>query len=338
MKFFHTIIIGAGPGGLSCAASLSKQGYDVLVVDRKNTIGPKVCAGGIPSQALSDINIPPELIEESFPCQYVETPWQKIIIKYSTPVISTVNRKNFGQWMLSNAVNNGAAITTGNTVTSITPSHIDTKEGRIGYKYLVGADGSSSMVRRYLKLPSEKLGVGLHYQVPTQYSKMEWHLNPNQFNSGYVWIFPHRNSTSVGIYADRQDLKPGLLRERLLLWANRQGIDIANSRPQASLINFDFRGWHFKNIFLVGDAAGLASGFTGEGIYSAIVSGETVASTIMNKQFIPQRLNRIVARQKLHNRIQKFFCGNKVICQISMEMLVLALRLKLLNFKILELY
>ena len=51
MKNFHTVIVGGGPGGLACATLLARQGKEVLVLERNSAIGPKVCAGGIPSVA-----------------------------------------------------------------------------------------------------------------------------------------------------------------------------------------------------------------------------------------------------------------------------------------------
>ena len=47
MQTYSVIIIGAGPGGLACARLLAEQGMDVLVLERKSIVGPKVCGGGI---------------------------------------------------------------------------------------------------------------------------------------------------------------------------------------------------------------------------------------------------------------------------------------------------
>ncbi|MDY6972321.1 MAG: NAD(P)/FAD-dependent oxidoreductase, partial [Thermodesulfobacteriota bacterium] len=44
---YDVIIIGAGPGGLSCAGELVKSNKSVLLLEKNNIIGPKICAGGI---------------------------------------------------------------------------------------------------------------------------------------------------------------------------------------------------------------------------------------------------------------------------------------------------
>ena len=338
MERFHTIIIGAGPAGLCCAKHLSQNGVKVLVLERNATIGPKVCAGGIPFHAQQELDIPQRLIQGSFPVQKVQTPWQKASVSSSEPIIATIDRYEFGQWMLEAARKAGATVRNNSAVLSISSNTVRTKNQNYVFDTLVGADGSSSIVRRYLKIPSKKIGAGINYQVPTQFNDMEWHLDPARFRSGYAWIFPHRNSTSIGAYAERLNLPPQCLQNVFLDWAKANSIILNSAKPTAALINFDYRGWKFNNIFLAGDAAGLASGFTGEGIYPAIVSGKTIAKTIINPDHAPKSLNAIIHQHRRHQQMQNFFSGSKVICQITMEMLVLALRFKLLKFDLLEMY
>lgn len=339
MESFDVIIIGAGPGGLRCATVLARHGISVLVLERQDTIGAKVCAGGIPYHAMSELGIPTDLHEASFHDQLIITPWQQARLQFAEPVITTINRQRLGAWQAAEALRAGVCIRNNSAALAINNDSVDTASGRVAYRRaLVGADGSASMVRRHVKIGTTQVGAGINYQISGQWPDMEWHLDKKRFSSGYAWIFPHKNSTSIGAYADRNDLSAATLKSRLLAWAKDRGINLDTHKAQAATINFDYRGWNFNPIFLVGDAAGLASGFTGEGIYPAILSGETVAQTIVSSQYQPTRLNQLLLRQQLHNRLQKFYTGNKVICQISLEMLVLALRLKLIGFKVLEMY
>jgi len=338
MEKFHTIIIGAGPAGLSCAKCLAQGGVKVLVLERKATIGPKTCAGGIPFHALQELNIPVQLLQGSFPVQKVLTPWQKASVSSAEPIIATIDRYEFGQWMLEETLKAGAAVRSNSAVLSISEGTIRTKDKSYAFDTLVGADGSRSIVRRYLNIPTEKIGVGINYQVPSLANNMEWHLDPARFRSGYAWIFPHKQTTSIGAYAERLNLPPKNLHNLFLEWTKSHSIDLHGAHPSAAFINFDYRGWKFNNIFLAGDAAGLASAFTGEGIYPAIISGKTIADTIINPNYVPKGLTAILHKHRRHQQAQKFFCGGKVICQITLEMLVLALRCKLLKFDLLEMY
>ena len=200
----------------------------------------------------------------------------------------------------------------------------------------MGADGSNSIVRRYLNLPVQRIGAGIQYHVPGSFPQMEWHFAPKMFRSGYSWIFPHKDRASIGVYADRQDLSPRRLKDALHTWASQLGISFSACKPEAALINFDYRGWHFGNIFLTGDAAGLASGLTGEGIVPAILSGEAAAKRILAPNSDTSHLDRVIKQHKRHQMMQKLFASNKVICQTALEVLVFGLRLKLIPLRYIE--
>lgn len=335
MKTFHTIVVGAGPGGLTCATILAKQGKDVLLIERNQKVGTKVCAGGIPQITLPQ-RMPQNLIEKPFPTQNIRSNWQTVTIGSSKPIINTVNRKNLGQWMLKEARLTGATIQLGTRVKEITEHSITTNTGLFGYQYLVGADGSSSLVRRYLNIDTNYIGTGINYQVPGNFNKMEWHLDTDLFKNGYAWIFPHRNSASIGAYASHACLSPKTLQEKLHLWALKCGINLNNTKPQAALINFDYQGWKFNNKFLVGDAAGLASGLTGEGIYPAILSGKTVAKTIITPAYKANTLDRLIKKHQKHKQLLLKTSKNKTLCKIIMETLIVGLRVGIIHFSDLE--
>lgn len=334
-KHFHTIIIGAGPGGLACASVLAEKGIDVLVLERNRRIGPKVCAGGITWSGLAR-HLPAELIEKPFSSQHIRTGHQKTVISSQEPIISTINRENLGQWMAVKAARSGATIKTGTYVTAISEKEVITSSARFTYDFLVGADGSNSLVRRYLKIPAVHIGAGVQYLVPGNFEEMVWHLDPDQFATGYAWIFPHKNCASVGAYANRADMPPKVLQEKLRQWMAKHGMNTAGLKAEAATINFDYRGFHFGNRFLVGDAAGLASGLTGEGIYSAVCSGEATARTIIDPDYKDLKLARLIKKHRRHNRLLRLCGTNRQFAKIILESLVAALRIKIIHFSALE--
>ena len=126
------------------------------------------------------------------------------------------------------------------------------------------------------------------------------------------------------------------LKRNLLAWARQQGHDLGREKTSAALINCDYRGFHFGSIFLVGDAAGLASGLTGEGIYPAIVSGRAVARKIIDPAYPALEIDSMVRKQRLHHRVVRLAASNRLVCALLMEWLVLLLRMKILDFHALE--
>jgi geranylgeranyl reductase len=332
---FHTIIIGGGPAGLACAALLAEKGIDVLVLERSSRIGKKVCAGGVTWSGLAR-HLPPELIEKSFARQHIRSSLQKTVIASENPIISTINRENLGRWMAEKAGRAGATIITSTRVRAVTEKEVWTGSSRFTYDFLVGADGSNSLVRRFLKTPTTLMGAGIQYQVPGNFAEMIWHLDPRQFATGYAWIFPHGNWASVGIYAKRADMPPGKLKEKLHLWMNKHGMNRKGLQAQAATINFDYRGYRFGNRFLAGDAAGLASGLTGEGIYPAVFSGETVARTIIDPAYNDLKFLQLLKKHRRHSRLLAICGTNNHLAGLILESLVCALRMKIIRFNALE--
>ncbi len=343
MERFEVIVVGAGPGGLACARILAAGGCRVLVLERAREIGPKVCAGGVTWDGLIR-RVPDSLFEAAFSRQDVYTPWQRVQVRERFPMVATVDRGRLGHWMAGQATDAGARLRPGATVTNVVGRELtvqgeDGQLSRLCCDHLVGADGSASLVRRSLGLSSRRLGVGIHAQIPGQFPRMEWHLDPARFASGYAWVFPHRATASVGIYGLRSHAGTARLHRALRQWAAIRGVDLSAAPLKAALVNCDYQGHCFGNTWLVGDAAGLASGLTGEGIFPALLSGEVVAEAILDSPLAAERavqLARLLRRQHLHHRIldRARQCG--IGTRLLLEGLILLLRLRLLRFSTLE--
>ena len=332
---FHTIIIGAGPGGLSCARRLAEKGKQVLVLEKNQTIGPKVCAGGI-TLAGTASSMAPQLIEKQFRCQHISSARQQLTLRHNQPIVSTINRARLGRWMAKQALAAGATILTSQRVRQIDQLSVTTAESTFSAQFLVGADGADSLVRRHLGLPSTHLGTGLQYHLEGNFPRMVWHLDPQRFNTGYAWIFPQEGRASVGAYVCKQHLRPSQLRQGLHQWMAEQGLDYGQASPEAAHINFDYRGWQFGSTFLVGDAAGLASGLTGEGILPAIISGQEVAAKILKPDAASPRLQRLLKNHRRHSKLLLLAGRHQLLNKLIIEVLIVALRLELLHFSSLE--
>jgi geranylgeranyl reductase len=334
------LIIGAGPGGLACAKVLAEQGRQVLVLDRKKEIGPKVCAGGITWSGLVQ-HLPEDLLERSFSCQHLFSNCQKVVLQEKNPLVATVSREALGQWMAAQARHAGAEILSNTQVKSIRGLKVlaDTEDYElldITCSQLVGADGANSLVRRSLGLTTRERGLGINFQLAGSSEKMEWHLNTRSFGCGYGWVFPHRRSTSVGAYSPLNNMSAGRLKKNLLRWASAQGYKLLDLPCHAAIINYDYQGYAFGSTWLVGDAAGLASGLTGEGIYPAVISGENVARRILDPQASEADILALVKKQAQHHRVLRLAERNPFLCPLLMEMLLLGLRFQCIKFHALE--
>ena len=341
---YDIIIVGGGPAGLACARTAADNGLRTLLVERKRTVGKKVCAGGITWNGLIQ-KLPGFSAEKTFPSQYLFSKFQRAKITAKTPIIATVDRQKLGQYMSNIVENSGAEIRTSCLLKTL---DIDRREvtllcrdtgsvEKIKYTYLVGADGASSLVRRHLGIPVDLTGVGINYQIPGEFSKMQWHFDDNLFGNGYAWVFPHADTASIGAYASTKVMKPALLKQNLLQWAENAGFCIYKGTPTAEIINFDYRGWRFRgNIFLAGEAAGLVSGLTGEGIYPAIISGSAIAQYISTPERPQIQFSRLIAIHKKHLTMALMTGRNRFAGTVMSELVIFCLRTGLIPFNKIE--
>ncbi len=298
---YDVIVLGAGPAGLKCAEELKNTNLSVLLIEKNKIIGPKICAGGL-TQLTDGFDYPKDktIIFNKLD-MFLGT--KKYEISMNHP-IRTLDRYELGQYMLTKIKKTkNISILKDTLVKSVEKDKIKTTRGTFHFKYLVGADGSASIVRKYLGLEN-KIYLGIQYIIPKQYDKMKWFLNPKHLHSGYGWVFPHKKYTSAGVFFNPKFLKVDKAKEVLNKFLDDCGIDYKNATYEGGPANCLYKGIEFGNIFLAGDAAGLASAATGEGISFALTSGKEVAKKIINPNHKTLELDKILKiKQKGDKRL-----------------------------------
>lgn len=306
LEKYDVIIVGAGPAGLNCAKELGGSNLSVLVAERKSEIGPKVCAGGLTGKSIASANIPNHLLEFKFDTIQLNHKTSIFNLKDDENFAYTVNRKELGQWQL-NELNkfSNIDVRTNFGVTEITKEYVTINDKKINYNFLVGADGSTSLVKRYLRTQSKNIGIAIQYIIPTnKYKRFEIYFDSKLFSAWYAWIFPHKNYVSIGCCGIPTKISSKQLQKNFSDWLTMNNIDISNAKYEASSINGDYQGHQFdENIFLAGDAGGFASPLTGEGIYQALVSGKEIGKIILNKNYHSTEIDNLIKLQNKHRKI-----------------------------------
>jgi len=303
MEKFDVVIVGAGPAGLSVAKILGEEEKRVLLLEKNSRIGPKICAGGL-TQRSFQFRLPLNLADRIFNSFKINAFGKEMEIKGKRFLITTINREKLGQWMLKEIKKN-VQIRINSEVIEIERDYVFLKDGqKIKFDFLIGADGSLSLVRKYLNLPTKKAWSTIQYTITQDFKDLEVFFEPALFGSGYAWIFPHNNFVSVGCVTDSKFQTLNLFKN-FHYWLKKMKIEINQAELESFPINFDYHGFKFGNIFLVGDAAGFASGLTGEGIYAAILSGREVAQKILNPNYNFPGIRKLLKKKSLEERIGK---------------------------------
>jgi geranylgeranyl reductase len=299
-KFFDVIIIGAGPAGLECAKQFKNSKFSVLLIEKNKEIGPKVCAGGLTClSAKFDV---PETITRTFNDQFIALSGKKTKMGLMFP-LRTAERYELGQYLLGRIKDlKNLTILKETSVRQIKKDSVLTDKGEFGYRYLVGADGSLSAVRKFLGLKTQ-VSIGLRYKVPEITNNIEWHLYPEVLGSGYLWIFPHRTHTNIGVFFETKDVAIEKAKGFLENFLKEKKYTFYDLKPEAATLNFLYKGCVFGNIFLAGEAAGLTSRTTGEGIAPALISGREIGMKILDPEYKMPLLKEILK----FKRRQEFF-------------------------------
>jgi len=291
---YDAIIVGGGPAGSTCASVLVRNGVHTLLLDKSDFPRVKLCAGWLSAPIWDILEISPK--------EYNRGLWEwnrahihfhgKKYIKKSHGYF--VRRYEFDDFHLrrSNV----------QTIEDHMVKHIERDnegywviDNQFRSKYLVGAGGSHCPVARSLFPKPENLQCGTQEREfegtfeeiaacrAGEDGEPEVLLHDDM--KGYSWNVPKGHWLNVGTGTKEA-------REVIPAWGKARTFFEGNGRrgtiPHSSHTMLDkmkghgyvgFHTNHLKhcqanNVFLVGDALGLAQPMTGEGILPAVLSGK----------------------------------------------------------------
>lgn len=302
LPHYDIVILGAGPAGLACAIELKNSQYKVLVIEKNEVIGPKVCAGGL-TNLTSSYPIPKNNTR-SFYHQKIVVKDKSHTVKLTNP-IRTLTRLELGQFQLQQLqVAPNITTLTNTSVKEIKQNELLTNNGlSFQFSFLVGADGSNSIVRKHLNLDTHQC-VGLYYNIPVITNDCIWYLKHKTLKTGYIWVFPHKEYTNIGVYFHPKVLNSKKARQVLEDYITTHGFSFNSDQLEGAPVCYNYLGHEFENIFLIGDAAGLTSKGTGEGISYALTSGKEIGKKLLDKEY---KTPELIALIRIKKRQDKFF-------------------------------
>jgi flavin-dependent dehydrogenase len=290
----HDVIVsGGGPAGSYLAFECARKGLDVLLLEKDSLGRKKCCAGGLLQRSLrvmDGISIPESLVERELTGFSFVVQGERFPYRLQHPLGIMVRREAFDLHLARSAERAGAQVCDGVKVLSVKEAVdrilVRTSNGEMEAKYLAIAEGASSRLTSSLmgEHPAHWSAMGSALEVMTKARpnpSMEIHLlsvgrrvlrsSPSFPLTGAV--FPLRNSvivSAVGRSCSATEMRTGLqnMRGQVDCARSEEGVK-ACFHPLPIVPRKRMRS---ARAIVVGDAAGLISPFSGEGLSSALMS------------------------------------------------------------------
>ena len=299
------LVVGASVGGATAANTLAQAGLPVIMLERDlNWVKP--CGGALPPKAFEEFDLPETLISRKVFKTMIHSPSERRteidvvgVEKGTNDYVAMACREELDPYLRERAVANGAELIEGQLLDLEVQSDgvlvsYRAKDQRdkqtMKVEVVIGADGAYSTTARALGLDRLPRCIAIQERIRLPEDKMaRWqetadlYLGHDVSPDLYAWVFPKSDHVAVGCGAG-----PGNTTEARRLLANlKERIAPEIEGGEIFLEEAHALPMHprehiaFERAMLVGDAAGLVVGTSGEGIYWAMKSGKQAAETLI---------------------------------------------------------
>lgn len=264
------VIVGGGPAGASAAYFLCNRGFKVILVERLGNESfdryHSICGAGVSHIAVKDLNLREEEILNRVDTLRIRWPGgTQCNLKVRGYIL---DRPKLFMRLRKEAEERGLVIIKSSVVGVSQENGICTvilsTGAEIRSKYVIGADGAYSVVRKriFSTTPGLMLKVvEYHSSAETADGVFDFVIS-EKYNHFYQWYFPYRDGRCAGAingYAEDEAYSEKGVRTIPLGWV-----------PEL------VKG----NVFLIGDAGGLPNPLTAGGLRTAIASARYVTEAI----------------------------------------------------------
>lgn len=286
-------VVGAGPAGLAAALAARRAGLAVVVVERRRPPLDKACGEGLMPAAVAALaRLGVALPRRSMPFSGIGYRLGELHAEADFPGGACglgARRTELSAALLAAAEAAGVELRFGVAATGLAPAGLTTSHGELAARFVVGADGLRSRVRRGagLERAAGRRAVPKRFGVVRHFARVPWSrrvevwfgdgceayvtpLAPDEIGVALLW-----SGAGAGFDALLARRLPAELAARLA-GAPRRGRDLG-AGPFAQAVSGVVAG---GRIALAGDAAGYVDALTGEGIAQALGHAEALGQAL----------------------------------------------------------
>lgn len=278
-------VIGGGPAGLAAAIAARQRGLRVIVADGMRPPIDKACGEGLMPDGLAalerlGIRVP---LSEAFPFRGIRFVGLNSSAEAQFPSEAmglAVRRTALHPIIAERAEQLGTDFLWGTSVSGICAEGVRIGDRTVRCRWIVGADGCNSLVRRWAGLDEPRksrlrCAFRQHFRVAPWTDHMEIHWGERC--QGYATAVG-RDQVCVALASHDPSLRlEEGLRELPTLSARLRGAGTVTAERGALTGNRTFRRIFRGSVVLIGDAAGTVDAITGEGLGLAFTQAVALA-------------------------------------------------------------
>lgn len=302
-------IVGGGPVGLATAVFAATAGLEVAVLDQRQPPIDKACGEGLMPDAvelLAEMGITPALPEAvAFRgIRYVDG--ERVAeARFDAGHGLGIRRPALHRALVGRAEELGAELRWRTRVTGLSAQGLETSAGPVAARWIVGADGLSSRMRRWAGLEG-RAGNRLRFGRRRHYALEPWtDLVEVHWTAGHEAYVTPVGPGEVGVAmlwnaAGACDPAPGfdrLLTDFPALGERLAGAEITSRDRGSGPLCRLARGVRRQRVLLVGDAAGYLDAITGEGLALGFQQAKALVDAVAthNVDAYPRAVRRLTA-------------------------------------------